>query len=146
MIFKIEVSWTPSSSNATLHTFILSVLPGSLVAALGMSMAYIPVLTAAVSNTHKEQTGLASGLVNTSYQIGSALGLAIVVALATSLTETLENIGLLSIEALYSGFHLAFIAGGVISTIAAFIAIVGLSILRAGKNIIRTGHYGRTEG
>ena len=128
-------SWTPSSSNATLYTFILSVLPGSLVAALGMSMAYIPVLTAAVSNTRKEQTGLASGLVNTSYQIGSALGLAIVVALATSQTEILENIGLPSIEVLNHGFHLAFIAGGIISTIAAIIAIVGLRILRAGKNI-----------
>lgn len=128
-------SWTPSSSNATLYTFILSVLPGSLVAALGMSMAYIPVLTAAVSNTRKEQTGLASGLVNTSYQIGSALGLAIVVALATSQTEILENIGLPSIEVLNHGFHLAFIAGGIISTIAAIIAIVELRILRAGKNI-----------
>ena len=41
-------SWTPSSSNGTLNTFFLSVLPGSLVAALGMSIAYIPVLTAAV--------------------------------------------------------------------------------------------------
>src|SRR5918996_171587 len=73
-------SLTPSSSNSTFYTFILSVLPGSLVAALGMSMAYIPVLTVAISNTHREQTGLASGVVNTSYQIGSALGLAIVVA------------------------------------------------------------------
>jgi EmrB/QacA subfamily drug resistance transporter len=126
-------SLTPSSSNATLYTFILSVLPGSLVAALGMSMAYIPVLTAAISNTCKEQTGLASGVVNTSYQIGSALGLAIVVALATSQTEILENIGLPSIEALNNGFHLAFIAGGIISMIAAIIAIVGLRILRAGK-------------
>src|ERR687897_3206855 len=48
-------SWTPSSSNGTLNTLFLSVLPGSLVAALGMSIAYILVLTAAVSNTHKEQ-------------------------------------------------------------------------------------------
>jgi EmrB/QacA subfamily drug resistance transporter len=131
-------SLTPSASNATLITFILSMLPGSLVAALGMSMAYIPVLTAAVSDTRKEQTGLASGLVNTSYQIGSALGLAIVVALATSQTEILENIGLPSIEALNNGFHLAFVVGGIISTIAAIIAIAGLRILRAEKNMART--------
>ena len=115
-------------TNATLTTFILSVLPGSLVAALGMSMSYIPVLTAAISNTHREQTGLASGLVNTSYQIGSALGLAIIVALASSQTETLKNIGLPSIEALNDGFHLAFVVGGIISTIAAIIAIAGLNI------------------
>jgi sugar phosphate permease len=101
---------------------------------LGMSMAYIPVLTAAISNTHKKQTGLASGVVNTSYQIGSALGLAIVVALATSQTEILQNIGLLPIEALNNGFHLAFIAAGIISTIAAIIAIVRLRILRASTS------------
>jgi EmrB/QacA subfamily drug resistance transporter len=126
-------SWTPSSSNSTVYTFILSVLPGSLVAALGISIAYIPVLTAAISSTHKEQTGLASGLVNTSYQIGSALGLAIIVALASSQTETLENIGMPSIEALNNGFHLAFIAGGIISAIAAIIAITRLRIVRAEK-------------
>jgi EmrB/QacA subfamily drug resistance transporter len=131
-------SLTPSSSNSTFYTFILSVLPGSLVAALGMSMAYIPVLTVAISNTHREQTGLASGVVNTSYQIGSALGLAIVVALATSQTESLENIGLPPIEAFNNGFHLAFIAAGIFSTIAAIIAIGGLRILRAGKNMART--------
>jgi EmrB/QacA subfamily drug resistance transporter len=130
-------SWTPSSSNGTLNTFFLSVLPGSLVAALGMSIAYIPVLTAAVSNTHKEQTGLASGLVNTSYQIGSALGLAIIVALTSSQTETLENIGLPSIEALNNSFHLAFIIGGIVSTIAAIIAIVGLKIAKEAKKVSR---------
>jgi MFS family permease len=130
-------SWTPSSSNGTLNTLFLSVLPGSLVAALGMSIAYIPVLTAAVSNTHKEQTWLASGLVNTSYQIGSALGLAIKVALTSSQTETLENIGLPSIEALNNSFHLAFIIGGIVSTIAAIIAIVGLKIAKETKKVSR---------
>jgi sugar phosphate permease len=137
-------SWTPSSSggngneNDTLYTYILSVLPGSLVAALGMSIAYIPVLTAAVSNTHKEQAGLASGLVNTSYQIGSALGLAIIVALASNQTETLENIGLPSIEALNNGFHLAFIVGSIISIVAAIISIVSLKIAREAKMVSRT--------
>ena len=92
---------------------------------------------AAVSNTHKEQTWLASGLVNTSYQIGSALGLAIKVALTSSQTETLENIGLPSIEALNNSFHLAFIIGGIVSTIAAIIAIVGLKIAKETKKVSR---------
>jgi hypothetical protein len=103
-------------------------LPASLIAALGMSLAYIPVLTAAISNAHKEQTGLASGLVNTSYQIGSALGLAIIVAISSSQTETLENIGLPSIEALNGGFHTAFILGVIISVIATAIAVIGLKM------------------
>jgi MFS family permease len=132
-------SLTPSSSNTTLYTFILSVLPGSLVAALGMSMAYIPVLTATISNTSREQTGLASGLVNTSYQIGSALGLAIIVALASSQTETLKNIGLPSIEALNDGFHLAFVVGDIISTIAAIITMTGLNIKsKSRKKVLST--------
>src|SRR5918996_448483 len=120
-------SLTPSNSseNNTPYTFMLYVLPASLIAALGMSLAYIPVLTAAISNTHKEQTGLASGLVNTSYQIGSALGLAIIVAIASNQTETLENIGLLSIEAINGGFHSAFIVGAIISVIATAVVVVG---------------------
>lgn len=108
---------TPSNSSEknTAYTFMMYVLPASLIAALGMSLAYIPVLTAAISNAHKEQTGLVSGLVNTSYQIGSALGLAIIVAVASNQTETLDNIGLPSIEALNGGFHSAFIVGAIIS-------------------------------
>jgi predicted MFS family arabinose efflux permease len=69
------------------------VLPASLVAVLRMSLAYMPISTAAVSNAHKEQTGLASGLVNTSYRIGSALGLAIMVAISSGQTEDLHNNG-----------------------------------------------------
>jgi MFS family permease len=103
-------------------------LPASLIAALGMSLAYIPVLTAAISGAHKEQTGLASGLVNTSYQIGSALGLAIIVAISASQTETLANTGLPSIEALNVGFHYAFILDAIISVIATAVAVIGLKM------------------
>lgn len=121
---------TPSNSSEknTAYTFMLYVLPASLIAALGMSLAYIPVLTAAISNAHKEQTGLASGLVNTSYQIGSALGLAIIVAVASNQTETLDNIGLPSIEALNGGFHSAFIVGAIISMIATAVVVIGLKM------------------
>jgi EmrB/QacA subfamily drug resistance transporter len=121
---------TPSNSSEknTAYTFMLYVLPASLIAALGMSLAYIPVLTAAISNAHKEQTGLASGLVNTSYQIGSALGLAIIVAIASNQTETLDNIGLPSIEALNGGFHSAFIVGAIISIIATAVVVIGLKM------------------
>jgi hypothetical protein len=109
-----------------------------MVAALGMSLAYIPVLTAAISNTHKEQTGLASGLVNTSYQIGSALGLAIIVAIASSQTETFEKIGLPPVEALNGGFHTAFIVGATISMIATAVAVIGLKMkLRTEKTVAK---------
>jgi EmrB/QacA subfamily drug resistance transporter len=125
-MFSLTPSNADSSENNTTYTFMLYVLPASLIAALGMSLAYIPVLTAAISNTHKEQTGLASGLVNTSYQIGSALGLAIIVAVASTHMETLENIGLPSIKALNGGFHSAFIVGAIISVFATAVAVIGL--------------------
>src|SRR5918995_541301 len=71
---------------------------------------------------------LATGLVNTSYQIGSALGLAIIVAIASNQTETLENIGLPSIEAINGGFHSAFIVGAIISVIATALVVIGLKM------------------
>ena len=61
-----------------------NVLPPSLLAATGMSLSYIPTLLAALSGARPQESGLASGLINTSYQAGSALGLAAATALATS--------------------------------------------------------------
>src|SRR5918992_4615436 len=127
-MFSLTPSNGSENNSNTTYTFMLYVLPASLISALGMSLAYIPVLTAAISNTHKEQTGLASGLVNTSYQIGSALGLAIIVAIASNQTETLENIGLPSIEAINGGFHSAFIVGAIISVIATALVVIGLKM------------------
>ncbi len=63
-------------------TFWADVLPASLLAALGMSLAFIPSLQTAISSAKPEEGGLASGIVNTGYQIGSALGLAVVTAVA----------------------------------------------------------------
>jgi len=126
-------SGTPSTvasynSNSSIDNdnlvYMIYVLPASLVAALGMSLAYIPVLTAAVSNIRKEDSGLGFGLVNTSYQIGSALGLAIMVAIASGHTETLQNIGIEQIAALNRGFHLGFIGAMVVSIIAAVLILV----------------------
>ena len=120
-------SGLPSSNdNGKNLIFTSYVLPVSLVAALGMSLAYIPVLTAAVSNARKEDTGLASGLVNTSYQIGSALGLAIMVGLASGQTEALQSIGVGYVNALNSGFHLAFIGAALVSAVAVIISLVSI--------------------
>ena len=87
---------TPSGKGSS----FTHVLPASLVGAGGMSLAYIPALMSAVSHARKEDSGLASGIVNTSYQIGSALGLAIMVAIASAQTFLDENSGIGSIETL----------------------------------------------
>ena len=120
--------------------YMIYVLPASLVAALGMSLAYIPVLTAAVSNIRKEESGLGSGLVNTSYQIGSALGLAIMVAIASGHTETLQNIGIEQIAALNRGFHLAFIGAMVVSIIAAVLILVSIKKTKQPENLSSVKH------
>ncbi|MFE7710302.1 MFS transporter [Streptomyces sp. NPDC057486] len=102
-------------------TFVVDVLPASLVAALGMSLAYIPAMMAAMSGAPQEQAGLASGIVNTTYQVGSALGLAALTAVATS--QGAGQLG--NLPALTVGFSAAFIwaaaiaaAGGVITLLA----------------------------
>ena len=113
---------TPSTKGS----FATHVLPASLVAAAGMSLAYIPALMSAILHAKKEESGLASGIVNTSYQIGSALGLAIMVAVASSQTLLDENNGIGSIEALNNGFHLAFITAAIVAAIAAIVAVMAI--------------------
>jgi len=108
----------------TKGSFATHVFPASLVAAGGMSLAYIPALMSAVSHARKEESGLASGIVNTSYQIGSALGLAIIVAIASAQTLLDENSGIGSIEALNNGFHLAFMTAAIVAAIAAIVAFL----------------------
>jgi MFS family permease len=112
---------TPSNKD---ESFFIYILPASLVAAGGMSLAYIPALMSAVSHARKEESGLASGIVNTSYQIGSALGLAIMVSIASAQTLLDENSGIGSIEALNNGFHLAFMTAAIVAAIAAIMAFV----------------------
>jgi EmrB/QacA subfamily drug resistance transporter len=113
---------TPSTDGS----FITHVLPASLVAAGGMSLAYIPALMSAVSHARKEESGLASGIVNTSYQIGSALGLAIVVTIASAQTLIDENNGVGSIDALNNGYHLAFTIAAIVAAIAGIVAYVAI--------------------
>jgi MFS family permease len=113
---------TPSSK----ASFVIHVLPASLVAVVGMSLAYIPALMSAVSLARKEESGLASGIVNTSYQIGSALGLAIMVAIASLQTLLGQNSGNGSIDVIYNRFYLAFITASIVATIAALVAFVAI--------------------
>src|SRR5918999_295004 len=113
---------TPSTKGS----FATHVLPASIIAAGGMSLAYIPALMSAVSHAKKEESGLASGIVNTSYQIGSALGLAIMVATASAQTLSDVNNGIPSMDALNNGFHLAFITAAVVAAISAIVAFVAI--------------------
>src|SRR5215211_254478 len=122
-IGMILFSFTPANIAAESNNkiFMVYVLPASIISAVGMSFAYIPALTVAVANAKKEDIGIASGLVNTTYQIGSALGLAITVAISSTYTETSVNRGL---DAINTGFHLAFIGAAIVTAIAATISLI----------------------
>lgn len=118
-ISLILFSMTPIDGN-----FITHVLPASLIGALGMSFAYIPATAASMSGAKPEESGLASGLVNTSYQVGSAVGLAIVVAVSSRFTNIDLQNSINQIAALNNGFHAAFIGAAIIAGIGALVSIV----------------------
>lgn len=120
LLFSLTPANTSGGNNGV---FLAYVLPASIISALGMSFSYIPVLTSAVANAKKEDVGVASGLVNTTYQIGSALGLAIMVSIATMHSEALVNIGARSLDALNNGFHMAFIGAAFVSVVAAIVSL-----------------------
>lgn len=107
-------------------SFVIDVLPASLVAALGMSLAYIPAMMAAMSGAPQEQAGLASGIVNTTYQVGSALGLAALTALATS--QGAGELG--NLPALTDGFSAAFTGAALIAAVG---GVVTLLMMRGEK-------------
>ena len=133
-IGMILFSFTPANTTEDNNIiFMVYVLPASIISAVGMSFAYIPALTATVANAKKEDIGIASGLVNTTYQIGSALGLAITVAIASTHTEALINIGTSNLEAINNGFHLAFLGAALVSVIAATISLIYIKSSRKKK-------------
>ncbi|WP_280239909.1 MFS transporter [Nocardia abscessus] len=100
--------------------FWADVLPASLVAAGGMSLAFIPSLGTAISAARPEEGGLASGIVNVSYQVGSALGLAAMTAVATAFGT--DDLG--DLPRLTDGFSAAFLGAAVIALAGAGIAAV----------------------
>jgi MFS family permease len=102
-------------------TFWLDVLPTMVVLGIGVGMAMNPVLIAAMSDVDQSEAGLASGVVNTSFMMGGALGLAVLASLAAWKTG-----GSTSVEALAAGYHLAFMIGVAFALLAAGIAVVFL--------------------
>jgi sugar phosphate permease len=95
------------------------------VMSIGMGLTFVPLTLLATTNVANEDAGLASGIFNTSQQIGGALGLAVLSTLAASRTSHLSAQGVARPEALTRGFHVAFAVG------AAFLA-AGLVVLVVG--------------
>jgi MFS family permease len=103
-------------------SFVIDVLPASLVAAAGMALAFIPSLQTAISSARPEEGGLASGIVNTGYQVGSALGLAAMAALASA--HGADQLG--DAVALTDGYSAAFLGAAGIAVVGGLLALVTL--------------------
>jgi MFS family permease len=104
--------------------YVADVLPSMILLGLGSGIAFNPVLLAAMSDVEPTEAGLASGLVNTSFMMGGALGLAVLASLAASRTSTLLAGGESHTAALTGGYHLAFLVGAIFAGVAA--AVGGL--------------------
>jgi EmrB/QacA subfamily drug resistance transporter len=99
--------------------FALHVLPGMLFLGLGGGIAFNPLLLAAMNDVHPSESGLASGVVNTAFMMGGALGLAVLASLAAARTDALAAAGATPQAALTGGYHLAFMVGAVFAALAA---------------------------
>jgi MFS family permease len=109
-------------------SFLAHVLPGMILLGLGCGMALNPVLLAAMSDVAPSESGLASGIVNTSFMMGGALGLAVLASLAAAQTGRMLASGFSAPLALTGGYNVAFAAGAVFALAAAVLAAV---LLRA---------------
>ncbi|MFY3854141.1 MFS transporter [Achromobacter xylosoxidans] len=102
--------------------FAADVLPGMLLLGLGAGIAFNPMLLAAMSDVEPGQSGLASGVVNTAFMMGGALGLAVLASLAAARTAALAAAGAAPVAALAGGYRATFLAGAVIAAVAAALA------------------------
>jgi len=84
-----------------------------LLLGVGAGIAFNPMLLAAMNDVSPEESGLASGLVNTAFMMGGALGLAILASLAAAQTNALLRAGSDHLVALNSGYHVAFLVGAI---------------------------------
>jgi EmrB/QacA subfamily drug resistance transporter len=103
-------------------SFVVDVLPSMVILGLGVGMAMNPVLLAAMSDVEPNESGLASGLVNTSFMMGGALGLAVLASIAASRADGSVGSGDEHLAALTAGYHSAFIVGAVFALAAAVLA------------------------
>jgi EmrB/QacA subfamily drug resistance transporter len=106
--------------------YVFDLLPSMILIGLGAGLGFPSLMTLAMSGATESDSGLASGLVNTSVQVGGAIGLAILATFATERTEGLVADGQPTAEALNSGYHLAYLIGAGLVLVAIAIAFSAL--------------------
>jgi EmrB/QacA subfamily drug resistance transporter len=113
---------TPADGN-----WAIDILPATIAVGIGAGIAFNPLLLAAMSGVAPDRAGLASGVVNTAFMMGGAVGLAVLASLADSRNQSLLSSGDGPLVALNGGYHVAFVVGAVFILTA---AVVGAALLR----------------
>ncbi len=107
-------------------SYVTDVMPAMILFGFGAGTAFPSLMTLAMSGATRSDSGLASGLVNTSVQVGGAIGLAVLATIATEHTNGLLADGVSSPSALNSGYHLAYLVGAALVAAALVIAVTVL--------------------
>jgi EmrB/QacA subfamily drug resistance transporter len=123
-------------------SYLTDLLPPFLLIGVGVGTSFPGIMTLAMSGATPQDAGLASGLVNTSMQVGGAVGLAVLATLSTERTETLEKAGHSTAAALTSGYHLAYLVGAGLAAISVLIAIF---VLKSEPRPVREGEHPAAE-
>jgi MFS family permease len=108
-------------------SYVTDLLPGFLLIGVGIGFSFVPITIAALAGVEPAEAGLASGLINTSQQIGGALGIAALSTIATSRTADAVSAGTAVPSALVDGFTNAFVAGAIIAGIG---IVAALTLIR----------------
>jgi EmrB/QacA subfamily drug resistance transporter len=122
--------------------YVVDVLPGTLLLGTGFGLCFPSILTLALSAATESDAGLASGLVNTTMQIGGALGLAVLTTLSTKRTENRLADGASQASALTSGYHLAFYIG---AGLVAGALVVAVTVLKRVGPAMSAEEVGKGE-
>ena len=121
--------------------FLVDILPGMLLLGLGAGVALNPLLLAAMSDVRESDSGLASGVVNTAFMMGGALGLAVLASIAAARTDAALAQGIASAAALNTGYQAALVVGAVFAAAA---ALIGAAFIRSSRASTTTPHEGDT--
>lgn len=122
--------------------YVADVLPAMIILGFGIGPSFPSIMTLAMSASTGEDAGLASGLINTSAQVGGALGLAVLATLSATRSENLIADGVGNAEALTSGFRLAFMIGAacLVAAVAVCVAVIKPAAMTAhGEAFERPG-------
>ena len=123
-------------------TYVTDILPPMVLIGLGAGLAFPSLMTLAMSGATERDAGLASGLVNTSVQVGGAIGLAVLATLATERTDGLLADGEPTASALNAGYHLAYLIGAALVAVAIVVAVSVLRSQPAGAPEEQPDHSG----